>query len=192
MARRSLIAGIAFAGLGWALSMAHSQGFSQNKPDSRAETPGAVTANPPDVRAETQATLAKYCATCHNERLRTAGLVLDPMGVGRPGDQSETWEKVLRQLRAGTMPPPGASRPPQALYARASGYLARELEGNAAGHPNPGSLPLARRLTRTEYANVIRDLLALPDLPKEFDYSTLLPADNNNRSMDYVATIFIE
>ena len=192
MARRRLIAGIAFAGLGLGLFMAHSQGFSQNTPDARAETPAAVTQNPPDARAETQAAIAKYCTTCHNERLRTAGLVLDPTGVARPGDQSETWEKVLRQLRAGTMPPPGAARPPQAFYTRAAGYLARELEASAAARPNPGSMPLAHRLTRTEYANVIRDLLALPDLPKEFDYATLLPADNASSGFDNLAdTLFV-
>ena len=192
MARRRLLAGIAFAGLGWALLVAHSQGFSQNTPDARAKTPATVTANPPDVRAETQATLAKYCATCHSEQLKTAGLVLDPTSVAHPGDQSEIWEKVLRQLRAGTMPPPGAPRPPQAFYARATGYLVRELETSAAARPNPGSLPLAHRLTRTEYANVIRDLLALPDLPKELDYATLLPADNASSGFDNLAdTLFV-
>ncbi len=192
MARRRLIAGIAFTGLGWGLFLAHSEGFSQNPPGARAETPAAVTDNSPDARAETQAAIAKYCTTCHSDRLRTAGLVLDPAGVARPGDQSETWEKVLRQLRAGTMPPPGAARPPQALYARAAGYLARELEASAAARPNPGPLPLAHRLTRTEYANVIRDLLALPDLPKEFDYATLLPADNASSGFDNLAdTLFV-
>jgi mono/diheme cytochrome c family protein len=193
MARRRLIAGIAFAGLGWGLFITHSQGFSQSTPAARAETPAAATANPPDARAETQAAIAKYCTTCHSERLKTAGLVLDPTGVARPpGDQSETWEKVLRQLRAGTMPPPGAARPPQAFYARATGYLARELEASAAARPNPGSVPLAHRLTRTEYANVIRDLLALPDLPKEFDYATLLPTDNASSGFDNLAdTLFV-
>jgi mono/diheme cytochrome c family protein len=192
MARRRLTAGIAFAGVGWSLFMAHSQGFSQNPPDVRIQTPAAVTENSPDARAETQAAIAKYCTTCHNERLRTAGLVLDPVGVARPGDQSETWEKVLRQLRAGTMPPPGAARPPQAFYARAAGYLAHELETTAVARPNPGSLPLAHRLTRTEYANVVRDLLALPDLPKEFDYATLLPADNASSGFDNLTdTLFV-
>src|SRR5688572_16319636 len=192
MARRRLIAGIAFAGLGWGLVVAQSQGFSQNAPARRAEAPAAATSNPPDARAETQAAIAKYCTACHNQRLKTGGLVLDPTSVARPGDQSETWEKVLRQLRAGTMPPPGAARPPQVLYARTAGYLARELEASAAARPNPGSLPLAHRLTRTEYANVIRDLLTLPDLPKEFDYATLLPADNASSGFDNLAdTLFV-
>jgi mono/diheme cytochrome c family protein len=178
--------------LGWSLFIAHSQGFSQNTPATPTQTPAAVTENPPDARAETQAAIAKYCVTCHNERLRTAGLVLDPASVARPGDQSETWEKVLRQLRAGTMPPPGVARPPQAFYARAAGYLARELETSAAARPNAGSVPLAHRLTRTEYANVIRDLLALPDLPKEFDYATLLPPDNASSGFDNLAdTLFV-
>ncbi len=90
------------------------------------------------------------------------------------------------------MPPPGAARPPQAFYARAAAYLAAELESGAAARPNPGPLPLARRLTRTEYANVIRDLLALPDLPKELDYATLLPADNASSGFDNLAdTLFV-
>jgi mono/diheme cytochrome c family protein len=192
MVRTRLIAGIAFAGLGLGFFMGPSQGFSQRPPDARAETPAAVTLKPSDARAETQAALSKYCITCHNERLKTAGLALDPSGVTRPGDQSETWEKVLRQLRAGTMPPPGAARPPQAFYTRAAAYLARELEASAAARPNPGSLPLAHRLTRTEYGNVIRDLLALPDLPKEIDYATLLPADNASSGFDNLAdTLFV-
>ncbi len=192
MARRRLIAGLAFAGLGWGLFVAHSQGFSQNTPAPRAGSPAAAAANAPDPRADTQAAVAKYCTTCHSERLRTAGLVLDPMDVARPGDQSETWEKVLRQLRAGTMPPPGAARPPQALYARAAEYLTRELEATAAARPNPGLTPLAHRLTRTEYASVIRDLLALPDLPKELDYAELLPADNASSGFDNLAdTLFV-
>src|SRR5215218_10066123 len=183
MVRARVRGGIAFAGLGLALLMGQSHGLSQSRgantpaattmptPAGRAAAPAAPAQNVADVRAETQATLEKYCTTCHNARLKTAGLTLDPAASAHPGDQSETWEKVLRQLRGGTMPPPGAARPPQTFYTRAATYLARELEASAAAHPNPGSLPLAHRLTRTEYANVIRDLLALPDLPKELEYT---------------------
>jgi hypothetical protein len=174
------------------LSLDSSQGFSQNPPDARRAAPAAVTQSPPDVAAETQAAITKYCTTCHNERVRTAGLVLDPEGVAHPGEQAETWEKVLRQLRAGTMPPPGAVRPPPAFYTRAAAYFATELEASAAARPNPGSIPLAHRLTRTEYGNVIRDLLALPDLPRELDYTTLLPADNASSGFDNLAdTLFV-
>src|SRR5687768_5524178 len=186
--RGRVIAGIALVGLGLALFQDHSLGFSQNPqnpPSARVDAPAGIA-------AETQAGITKYCATCHNERLRTAGLALDPAGVARPGDESETWEKVLRQLRAGTMPPPGTARPPQSFYTRASAHLARGLEASAAARPNPGSLPLAHRLTRTEYANAIRDLLALPDLPKELDYATLLPSDNASSGFDNLAdTLFV-
>src|SRR6478735_3837414 len=204
MARGRLSGSIAFAGLGLVLLTGPSHGFSQNrttgagttsaaaqKPAVPTDTQATPTQNA-DVRAEAQATIDKYCTTCHNERLKTAGLTLDPSGVARPGDQSETWEKVLRQLRAGTMPPPGAARPTDAFYTRTAAYLAKELEASAAAHPNPGSLPLAHRLTRTEYANVIRDLLALPDLPKELEYATLLPADNASSGFDNLAdTLFV-
>lgn len=146
----------------------------------------------PDGRAETQATVEKYCVGCHNDRLKTAGLVLNPADVAKAGDQAETWEKVLRQLRAGTMPPPGAPRPENAVYARTSAFLAKELETAAAAHPNTGVLPVAHRLTRTEYSNAVRDLLALPVLPKELDYSTLLPADNVSSGFDNLAdTLFM-
>ena len=114
-------------------------GFLADHASRSRRDAGCHDREPPDARAETQAAIAKYCTTCHSERLKTAGLVLDPTGVARPGDQSETWEKVLRQLRAGTMPPPGAARPPQAFYTRAAGYLSRELEASAASRPNPGS-----------------------------------------------------
>jgi mono/diheme cytochrome c family protein len=192
MARRRLIAGVAFAGLAWGLFISHSQGFSQNTPVARAQASPAIVPNPPDARTDAQSAIGKYCATCHSDRLKTGGVVLDPAAVAHPGEQSEVWERVLRQLRAGTMPPPGAPRPPQTFYTRAAAYLARELETSAAARPNPGSLSPARRLTRTEYANVVRDLLALPDLPKELDYATLLPADNASSGFDNLAdTLFV-
>ncbi len=177
MVRRWLAGGIALAAVVWTLSVGSSRIWSQS---------------PPDAGAETQAAITQYCTGCHNERLKTAGLVLDPAGVAHVGEQAEVWEKVLRRLRAGTMPPPGGARPPEEFYTRASAYLSRELEANAAAHPNTGPLPLAHRLSRTEYANAIRDLLALPDLPKELDYTTLLPADNASSGFDNLAdTLFV-
>ena len=136
--------------------------------------------------------LSKYCVGCHNDRLKTAGLVLNPADVAKAGDDAEKWEKVLRQLRAGTMPPPGAPRPEAAVYARTSAYLGRELEVASAARPNAGVLPVAHRLSRTEYKNAVRDLLAMPALPKEYDFSTLLPADNVSSGFDNLAdTLFM-
>ena len=129
MRRARVRGGIAFAGLGLAFLIGQSHGLSQGRgantpatapattttqtPAGRAEARPDAAQNAVDVRADTQATLEKYCTTCHNARLKTAGVTLDPAASAHPGDQSETWEKVLRQLRGGTMPPPGAPRPPQ-------------------------------------------------------------------------------
>ncbi len=146
----------------------------------------------PSDAADTQATLNRYCVGCHNDKLKTAGLVLNPTAAPHPGDDAETWEKVLLRLRAGTMPPPGSPRPEAAVYSRTSSYLARELEASSVAHPNPGTLPIVHRLSRTEYRNAIRDLLDLPTLPKELDYSTLLPADNVSSGFDNLAdTLFM-
>ncbi len=158
-------------------------GFSQASAQAPADAP---------ARAETEATLNRYCLTCHNAKLKTAGLVLDPAGVAQVGANTETWEKVLHQLRGSTMPPPGAARPDPAVYNRITGYLTRELGQAAVAKPNPGDLSPVHRLTRTEYRNAIRDVLALSDLPKEMDYATLLPADNNSSGFDNLAdTLFV-
>ena len=116
-------------------------------------------------------------------------MVLDPAALGQVGTQAETWERVLRQLRAGTMPPAGSPRPEAPVYTRMAGYLTTEL---AKAKPNPGELSPIHRLSRTEYRNAIRDLLALENLPKEMDYLTLLPADNNSSGFDNLAdTLFV-
>jgi len=182
MTRRRSLAGIAFAALGLSLTLGASRPSSQAPSDTGAAQ-AASTA---------QAGVTQYCTTCHNDRLRTAGLVLDPSQLAQPGEHAETWEKVLHQLRAGTMPPAGGRRPPEEFYATTIGHLTRELEARATATPNPGLLPHAHRLTRTEYANAIRDLLAMPNLPKELDYATLLPADNASSGFDNLAdTLFV-
>ena len=87
------------------------------------------------------------------------------------------------------MPPPGAPRPDQATYDSLAGFLETELDRAAAAKPNPGKLPLLHRLSRTEYQNAVRDLLALDALPKEMDYSLLLPPDNASSGFDNIADL---
>ena len=135
------------------------------------------------------AVIGKYCATCHNAQLHTAGLVLDPAAANNPQAAAERWEKVIRKLRANTMPPPGLPRPDPATYDALAGYLETELDRAAAAKPNPGKLPLLHRLSRTEYQNAVRDLLAVEALPKEMDYSLLLPPDNSNSGFDNLADL---
>ncbi|MYK90037.1 MAG: DUF1587 domain-containing protein, partial [Acidobacteria bacterium] len=87
------------------------------------------------------------------------------------------------------MPPVGRPRPDEATYGEVVGWLEEELDRAAAAAPNPGRRPALHRLSRTEYQNAVRDLLALDDLPKEFDVSTLLPADNVTSGFDNLAEL---
>src|SRR5262249_3638931 len=105
-----------------------------------------------------RAALDRYCVTCHNQKTKTAGLMLDLMDAQKVADAAPTWEKVVQKLRTGAMPPPGASRPDNTTYFSLAGYLETELDRAAAANPNPGT-PTIHRLNRGEYSNAIRDLL---------------------------------
>ena len=131
--------------------------------------------------AAQRAVLDQYCVTCHNEKIKTDNFSLQKEDINAVGDHPEVWEKVVRKLRAGMMPPPGMPRPPLAKYEGLRDFLEAQIDRKAAAHPNPGSIVL-HRLNRTEYANVIRDLLDL-----QIDVATLLPADDAARGFDNVA-----
>jgi hypothetical protein len=137
--------------------------------------------------ADPRALLDKYCVTCHNQQARTAGLMLDKADVsdtpsGIPSNP-EIWEKVIRKLRSGTMPPPGNPRPEKAEAANLIATLEASLDRAAASRPNPGRFIL-HRLNRTEYGNAIRDLLAL-----DTDVSSLLPPDDESYGFDNIADV---
>src|SRR5579863_6601098 len=138
---------------------------------------------------QASAAVGKYCATCHSSQIHTADLVLDPAAVAHPQTEAERWEKVIRKLRARSMPPPGAPRPDPATYTALQGFIETQIDNAAAAHPNPGKLPLLHRLSRTEYQNAIRDLLDVDALPKEMDYSLLLPPDNSSSGFDNIADL---
>ena len=137
---------------------------------SRLQAPSPAAQSTPTPRA----VLDTYCVPCHNERLKTAGLLLDTMDVDRVDAAQEAWEKVARKLRAGTMPPVGRPRPDQGTEHALTAWVEAALDRAAAAHPNPGR-PTIHRLNRTEYANAIRDLLAL-----DIDGRALLPADDTD------------
>src|SRR5262245_4965935 len=131
-----------------------------------------------------KALLDQYCITCHNERLKTGGLALDGLALNRLGEtNAETWEKVVRKLRAGLMPPAGAKRPERGSLDAFAKSIEDSIDHFAASNPNPGRAPL-HRMNRVEYANAIRDLLAL-----EVDSSTLLPADDSSHGFDNIADV---
>ena len=136
----------------------------------------------PTAGVETQrALLDKYCVSCHNERLKTANLSLQNIDLTSIGEHAELWEKVVRKLRAGVMPPPDLPRPSLAEYDGLRDWLESEIDRHAAGRIHPGAVVL-HRLNRTEYANAIRDLLDL-----DIDVTTLLPPDDSARGFDNIA-----
>jgi mono/diheme cytochrome c family protein len=131
--------------------------------------PGAVRST---SSSASQVVLDKYCITCHNQRLRTAGLALDSLDVTNPGANAEVWEKVIAKLRAGSMPPPGSPRPDAATYHAVASSLESDIDRAWAASPNPGRINAVHRLNRTEYNNAIRHLFAL-----DLDVKPLLPGD---------------
>ena len=155
-------------------------------------TPGAQSpaALPQPTPAAASATVLKqYCVTCHNERLKTGGFVIDPADVANVGSGADRWEKVVRKLRTQSMPPPGAPRPDAASYDRVATFLETELDRTEAARPHLGKLPLTHRLSRTEYRNAVRDLLALESLPREVSIDYLLPPDNISSGFDNIADL---
>jgi cytochrome c551/c552 len=146
-----------------------------------AVTIGSQQIARPQEPSPDRALLNQYCVGCHNEKLKTAGLMLDKLDLAHPGQDPEAWEKVVRKLRAGMMPPAGMPRPDRATLDAWTARLETGLDRAAAAKPNPGSTGL-HRLNRTEYTNAIRDLLAL-----DVDESTVLPADDSSEGFDNIA-----
>jgi cytochrome c553 len=136
-----------------------------------AQAPSSATATP--AAPTPRAFLDTYCVTCHNQRLKTAGLMLDKLDLTNPGAHAETLEKVIAKLRAGSMPPPGMPRANESTYHVMASTLENEVDKAWAAHPNPGRIGAVHRLNRSEYNNAIRDLFAL-----DLDVKPLLPGDD--------------
>ncbi len=133
------------------------------------------------ARSPQRALLDRYCVTCHNQRLLTGGLALDVADVSRVGEAPDVWEAVVLKLRGGMMPPAGRPRPDGAALDELRGWLEAELDRAAAAAVEPGRVP-THRLNRAEYANAVRDLLAL-----DIDAEALLPADDTGHGFDNLA-----
>jgi hypothetical protein len=129
----------------------------------------------------TRDTLDRYCITCHNETLKTAGLMLDQVNVETLEDNAELWEKVIRKLRIRAMPPPAMPRPDESVYEKLISYMESTLDRAALDNPAPGRLAPYHRLNRAEYTNAIRDLLAV-----DYDAQSILPDDNAEQGFDNV------
>ena len=124
------------------------------------------------------AAIKQYCTGCHNSKLKSGGLALDAIAAESPAQHPETWEKVVRRLRARQMPPAGLPRPDERTYAALVTSLESSLD---AVKLDPGRTDTFRRLNRTEYRNAIRDLLAI-----DLDVSSMLPTDEASHGFDNV------
>ena len=136
--------------------------------------PAAITSPP-------LALVEEYCLSCHDEDHKKADLALDVIARETVPAHPDVWEKVVRKLRARQMPPVGKERPDETTYDAVIAALERSLDRAAAADPNPGRTATIRRLTRTEYQNAIRDLLAL-----DVDVASMLPADESSYGFDNV------
>jgi hypothetical protein len=140
---------------------------------------GAAQQQP--VRADLIQFLDQYCLECHNTEAGSGGLALDAIAEDEVGLHPKAWEKVVRKLSTRQMPPAKKPRPDEPTYDAIVATLEQSLDAAAAAHPDPGRTDTFRRLTRTEYQNAIRDLLAL-----EVDADALLPADEASHGFDNV------
>jgi mono/diheme cytochrome c family protein len=182
--------------LGWVGAMALGAGYLHlqaarvhdvsGSPDLHALAAPTQAPDPVSrtAAASPRAVLDEYCVVCHNERLKTAGLLLDTLKVEDVGERADVWEKVARKFRTHEMPPPGRPRPDRATYAAMSSWLETALDAAAAARPNPGRVAV-HRLNRVEYTNAVRDLLDL-----EVDTRSLLSADQTDQqSFDNMASV---
>src|SRR5438477_4209779 len=171
-ARSTRVSTRIFSVVGLALSVGIAPSVAAQQPASRSPS-----------STDHRATLTRYCATCHNERTKAGGLALDHMDFDNIPAGAAVWEKSLKKMRVGMMPPPAAAQPDAATRGSLISWLTTTLDTAALEKPNPGR-PVLHRLNRAEYANAVRDLLAL-----DVDPSTLLPPDDSAYGFDNVGDV---
>jgi mono/diheme cytochrome c family protein len=139
----------------------------------------------PDTSQSPRALVDRYCVGCHGQKAKAAGqdsarkLTLDDVDMTQIAERADVWERVVRKLRAGMMPPAGVRRPDKATYENFISWLENELDEGAQPYAPPPGL---HRLNRTEYANAVRDLLNL-----EIDPAAYLPSDDSTHGFDNIA-----
>ncbi|HTM03314.1 MAG TPA: DUF1592 domain-containing protein [Vicinamibacterales bacterium] len=178
--RRLGVAAALIAAITWGWAAPHAADLTSLRgSDASADPAAAATPASPPARS----TINRYCIGCHNARAKTAGLELDSAALDDVAANPDVWEKVIRKVRGGMMPPAGAPQPDQATRQALVAGLEATLDRAALTHLNPGR-PLVHRLNRTEYANAIRDLLAL-----DVDVTSLLPPDDSASGFDNNADV---
>ena len=145
---------------------------------SFGQSTGAVA---PLSLASQQATVAKYCAGCHNDRAKAGGFSWTSIDLADPGPNAVQAEKVIRRVRAGLMPPAGAPRPDRATAVGLAVAMEHAIDAAAAAHPFAGA-PELHRLNRAEYRNSVRELLDV-----NVDVASMLPPDEVGRGFTNMA-----
>jgi hypothetical protein len=165
----------------------NGQSAPRPAPARNAGARGALIATPSTPQAsaglsaiQARALLDRYCVTCHSDRAKTANLSLQGLDLTTVANRAELWEKVVRKLRAGVMPPPDMPRPDLPEYDGLRDFLEAAID-RGSPRTSPGAVVL-HRLNRTEYANAVRDLLDL-----QIDARTLLPPDDSANGFDNIA-----
>jgi len=130
-----------------------------------------------------RALLDRYCVTCHNQKAKTASLTFDTMDLSQVGKDAAVWERAVRKLRGGMMPPPGMPRPDPATVNSFVTFLETSLDQAALASPNPGTVSL-HRLNRAEYQNAMQDVLGV-----DVDAAALLPRDDISNGLDNIANV---
>jgi mono/diheme cytochrome c family protein len=143
-----------------------------------SQTPAAKQVSPADAHRQL---INTYCIGCHSARAKVGGLVLEGLSLDKVSENAAIWEKVIRKLNGGQMPPQGMPRPQAAASQGLAQFLAASLDKGLATNADPGRAPI-HRLNRTEYANAIRDLLAV-----EIDPAEYLPPDDESDGFDNIA-----
>lgn len=175
----SAIVGSAGLALAAFLSLSANLSAQDTRQEAKPQSPPVI--GPSSSASSSRQLINRYCVTCHNERLETAGLDLNSLNLAQVSDHAEVWEKVVRKLRTGTMPPPNRPQPTLENRDAIASWLEASLDSVATARPNPGRTETLRRLNRTEYQNSIRDLLAL-----DIDATALLPSDESGYGFDNV------
>jgi hypothetical protein len=136
----------------------------------------------PDLTVH-RAMLDHYCVTCHNQKAKTANITFDTMDLAHVGQDAAVWERAVRKLRGGMMPPPGMPRPDPATVNSFVTFLEASLDHAALASPNPGTVSL-HRLNRAEYQNAMKDVLGV-----DVDAAALLPRDDVSNGLDNIANV---
>jgi hypothetical protein len=144
----------------------------------------ACTPSREDLIAEHEETIGRYCISCHDDIERTADLSLKSLPLAEASAHPVAWEKVVKKLRAGMMPPVGEPRPTAEARLDLASWLEGELDAAATANPDPGRTEPFHRLNRAEYRNAVRDLLHL-----DIDVAELLPADEASYGFDNIAGV---